>query len=184
MQPCDREGRWKGIVNSAAVKQFPSGAVGVALVVSCDQIQSGNGWADWSEYQMEAEGTLFFVKSDGEPNDNAVSALRDTFAWDGDIRKLNAGLIGRPLQFTTQLDAYKGRERYRIGFINHVDSSGAVSQAADDATLTVLQNQYGPKLAQVAKSKPMPPRPKASPAKPAPAAPAASPPAEQEEVPF
>lgn len=160
MNPCDREGRWKGVVTSAAVKQFTSGAVGLSLVVSLDQQQSGNGWADWSEYQMDAEGTIFIVLKDGNPNDRAVESLRDTFAWDGDIRKLDGRLVGMPLQFTTQSDVYKGQERFKIGFINHVDSTGLGTQAADEATLTVLQNQYGPKLAQIAKSKPMPPPPK------------------------
>jgi hypothetical protein len=115
-------------------------------------------WADIAEESLEATAYCYLTKKDQSVNDFQVRMLQEALEWhDGDPMSLQESpdFEGKLVQITTDEDEYKGRVRIRVGFINHIDWSGAVPKA-DAATARTIRNRIGAQIRAMSGGSPAP----------------------------
>lgn len=130
---------------------------------------------------FEASGTIWIIGTDGTPNQEKIeNFIRDT-GWSGRPEQITGDEPWDPkdIQFTVDEEEYKGRKRYKIGFVNAYDYVGRGRDLSPDQA-RLIKSQYGSQLRAIAANvnrnapKPQPPKPAAPVAAPVPV-PAATP---------
>lgn len=151
---CDRPGDYRGIIVDYGVKDFDGGSVAIAVTARLDEYRDPETgeWTDWSPYDIEAEGMIFVIKKDGQPNESQVEALVKHANWPGTLESA-ADKTWEPTQcqFSVEEDTYKGNTRFRISWINDWDSVGGGAFASPEK-VKQLANQHGAKLRALAGS--------------------------------
>lgn len=151
MQPCDREGTFRGLIVEYGLKEFESGAVAVkfrAELTEVYDIATGE-WIPWQEYQMEVQGDAFVVKKDGTLNDTTVNALVNHAGWSGSFHSISdTTWKPTPCQFAVKSEVYNNKTYYKAAFVNGFDDipgGGALPQL-EPAQAKVLDTRFGAQL--------------------------------------
>lgn len=176
MNLVNQAGYFRGsIIDYALQKSDSSESVGIAIVAHLTEIYADGLWEDWSQYEIEARGTLWIIKKDGSVNTSQVNTLATVGGWDGTIEVIeNKGWQPEPMQFTVGEEEYKGQKRYKISFINaYHRTPGASTGNVDGEKAKEIKTRFGGALrAAVANAKraaggtagaPPVPRPKPTP---------------------
>lgn len=172
---CDREGDFRGEIIEYGLTESKEGAVGVQIKAQLNEIYDPNigEWIGWSEYQQEAWGTLWIVKKDGNPNENAVRSLVCACGWDGTLGSIaNQEFRPNPCQFNVKADTYQNQTRFKVSFVNEYDRKPGGLGTVSPEKLKELTTRFGAPLRALAGSakmqaKPTESKPKAPPRQPA-----------------
>lgn len=150
MQPCDREGAFRGNILEYTVKEFPSGAVSIKYRAELTEIWDGQNeeWIPWADYDMEVWGDCFVVKKDGSLNDAAIKSLVNHAGWDGKFTSLaEQTWKPTPCQFSVKKSEYQGTTYYNAAFVNGFDDAPGGSLApVDPAAAKGLDSRFGAQL--------------------------------------
>lgn len=150
--PCDREGIFRAVIVEYGLKEMDSGAIAVSIKASLKDLWNNGDWAEWAQYEMEAEGDLWIVKKDsGGPNKSQIEALCRCAGWDGNLESIVAGTWQpTPCQVVVKRDEYKGNVRYKIAFVNAYDKTPGALSNVDDTKARELQTRYGAQIRAIA----------------------------------
>ena len=83
-QLVDRAGTFRGEIVEYGMFQTDSGATAVKIIARLDEFWDGEAWVDWREYEMQASGKLWIIKTTGERVQRQIEALCRYAGWDGD----------------------------------------------------------------------------------------------------
>lgn len=183
----DRPGIFRGHCVEAGIQASDkSSSVGLRLVMRVTEWMdpATHEWVDWSEYDVQASGTLWIIGKSGTINETAAKMARDVLGWNGSLEQQNVSSF-KPCQFTINQEDYNGEARFKIGFLNEWDYMPSVG-TVDPTKAKQLQAQHGSTLraffgAKSAAVKPPPGKPASPPAK---AAPQAAAPISEDDIPF
>ena len=146
-QPCDREGTFQAQIESYGLREVDSGAISVTINARLLALWDGQQWEPWDNYDMVAEGDIWIVKKDGQPNQNGIESLVKFAGWDGDMISIpSMGWQPTPCQVVVKRDDYKDQTRYKIAFINDHDRRPGAMSNVDATKAKDLQNRYGAQL--------------------------------------
>jgi hypothetical protein len=155
MHPIDREGSFRGTITDYGLYEAsaPSKALGVNITAHLKEIWNPESqeWENWEQYELEASGTLYIIKKDGDVNTKQVETLVSLAKWDGDLESvINRTWDPPQLQFSIAGEDHKGKRRYRISWLNDFNRTpgGGSNVSADD--IGRLKNSIGGKLRAVA----------------------------------
>jgi hypothetical protein len=181
MQPCDRDGTFRGVIVEYGLKDFQSGSTAVKYRAELSEMYNfeTEQWMPWEEYQMEVYGDQFVVKKDGKLNTNGVNALMNHAGWNGSFDAIhNNRWRPTPCQFKVTAEEYQGKTYYKVAFINGFDDvPGGSMPSLDEKRVKQLDetftkqlralggNQARNEVAPPAGSRPAPPSKSAPPAK-------------------
>lgn len=171
--PVSNKGEFRGQVLEYGLFEADSGSVGVNLKCSIEDIYHEEEWADYREYDLEVEGTIWIVKKDGGLNESGVQSLVKHAGWDGMIEAIT-GQTWQPngISFSVEPNEYKGKTTYKINFIGSWDQPpGRKMGNVDETKGKALASRFGSQLRAVvgntkrnapptANSKPAPPKKK------------------------
>jgi hypothetical protein len=191
---CDREGTFRAQIKGYGIRDADgSQSVGVVLQVLLLELWNGTAWDEWEQYEMEAEGTLWVVKKNGEINQSAAESLTKYAGWDGSFSSLfSQTWQPTKCQVVVKRDDYKGEVRYRVEFVNGYDRTPGAVSSVSESKARELETRYGSQFRAIAgnskRNGPAPAAP-ANGGKPAPppssSRPTPPPPANQtEDIPF
>lgn len=146
MQPVDRVGVFQAEIVESGLNEAESGSVGINLRcrLTAWWDASTQKWVDWIPYDMEADGCLWVVKKDGNPNERAAESLIRHAGWDGTFASIAGGTWQpHPIQVEIKEDEYKGNKRKRIEFVNDHNRTPGTLNNVDAAKAGVLDTRLG-----------------------------------------
>ena len=186
MQPLDRVGTFRGVVEQTAVQKSSNGYPQYVMRLTAEEYfdptgdltpgssgapgSSGEpGWVDWRPYEMG--GTAFLILYGSKGATLACQNLMALFGWDGrDFAALDAmGNVGKTVLFRVTENTYpQAKVRYKIDWVEDPDAPPVRElRSLDPDGLKAL-------TAQFAGQAPPPGRPQKAAAAKAPTKPAAS----------
>ena len=141
----DRAGSFKATIEQYGLKEMDSGSVAVSLKAKLTDFWDGQQWHDWREYEQEADGDIWVVKTDGTPNDKAIESLVRFAGWDGDFLSIiQETWTPTPCQLTIKSETYKNVPRIKIAFVNDLNRTpGGQMSNVDEAKAKDLQARFG-----------------------------------------
>lgn len=175
----DREGTFKALIQSYGLKEMESGSVGIAIRANLLACWSGEGWDDWAQYDVEAQGDIWIVgtKEKGSKlNEKAFESLVKHAGLDGDTDSIvNETWKPTECQVVIKADDYNGQTRFKIAFVNALDRTPGAFGNVDAAKAKELQSRHGAALRAIAGNAKRngTPTPASKPAAPPPAPPKA-----------
>lgn len=182
-QKIDREGTFQGLILEYGLREEKSGSLAVTVRARLDRIWDSETeiWQDWQEYEMEADGFLYIIKKNGEPNNGQIESLVKFAGWDGTIASISESTWHpTPCQFSIEANEYQGKTTYRIAYINENNRiPGQLGNVSADK-LKALEVKYGASLRAIAGSARMNAKPAADAKMPTPKNSAPAKPAEPE----
>lgn len=144
MRQIDREGIFRVVPREWRVRTTESSAsVAVSFDFGIDAQWNGQGWDDWSGYELHTVyGDWWVIKKDRNINQGAVEQLANSLGWNGSLDSVN----GQPpqvfVQVTVKAETYEDKTRYKAGWMNPGDfTPGPVG--APPAEVAKLQLQFG-----------------------------------------
>ena len=150
MQPCDREGVFRGLIREYGIKEFPTGSVAIKFRAELTEIYDFDGevWNPWADYDMEVFGDCFVVKKDGTLNEAAIRSLVDNAGWDGRFQSVtDATWKPTPCQFSVKRSEHNGNVYYNAAFVNGFDDvPGGSLPKMDEAKVKGLDARFGSQL--------------------------------------
>jgi hypothetical protein len=149
---CDREGTFRAQITSYGLQDSTkSQSVGIMIRASLLEIWNGEAWEPWGDYLMEAEGTLWVIKSDGTPNTNSAESLCRYAGWDGTFESIaNNTWQPTPCQVVIKEDSYKNETRYRIEFVNDLHRTPGQMSSVSPEKVRELSARHGSALRAIA----------------------------------
>lgn len=150
MPEVDRAGHFQAEIIDYGLKDAESGAVAVGLKVKllAEWNQDAEQWDDWTQYDVDAIGDVYVVKKDGKLNEGQVKSLVQFAGWDGSLESI-AERSWQPTKCQVQIEAdeYKGKTRFRVGFINEFGRKpGPSINTVDNVKAKELQARHGAAL--------------------------------------
>lgn len=145
----DREGQFRGTITEYGLKEMESGSVAVSIKAQLTEFYAGEeeGWLDWTQYDVEAQGDVWVIKRDKSLNAKAAESLVKNAGWDGSFTSVKDGSWQpTPCQFTVKAEEYEGRTYYKIAFVNDFDRTPGGMSNVDDARVKSLESQYGSQM--------------------------------------
>ncbi|WP_413936937.1 hypothetical protein [Nitrospira sp. BLG_1] len=132
MQQVAKEGRFR-----AKIYQYRPDLSGsseaTGLWMSCLLLkeQGPLGWTDIKDGVYCAEGTVWFIKANGDKREDVIENLRLATGWDGTMEQLlgetETPWVPLDVEITVKKEVYKEQERYKIAFVNAItEGPGAV----------------------------------------------------------
>ena len=123
------EGRYRATPIAWDVIQSDSSkSVGVRITYMCTTFwNTGNStWVAFALPLPIVDGTFWFTKRDGMPNERAVRDLANVLKWDGDpLAFVEDGRWKPPAcEIVVEAEEYKGQNRLRVKWINESGSRG------------------------------------------------------------
>lgn len=146
-------GTFRGTITEYGLFEPESGAVGVNIKASINEAwdSEAQSWVDWSEYDLETEGTAWIVKKGGGINQKSTESLIQYAGWDGSIESITNGTWKpTPCAFVVNEDNYRDEVRYRIAFINDHDRAPGGGGNVSPDRAKELSMQYGAQLRALA----------------------------------
>lgn len=151
-QLVDREGDFQGVIYEYGLREFDSGTVAISIRARLDAMWNGEEWEDWKQYDVEAFGSLFIIKRNGELNNTQVESLVRSAGWDGTMNSVVHGTWKpTPCQFSIKSEVYKEATQFKIAFVNPFDrvpGGGMGNIDADKAKQ--LEAKFGASLRAIA----------------------------------
>lgn len=142
MLPCTREGQFRAHIRRYLLTEAKSGAVGIRINCELFAEPGEQGWLDLEE-ALEADGTIWVIKKDGQVNDNAFKGLMDYTGWDGNLQTIaSQGWVPKKCSVTIKREEYEGNVSFRVSFVNDYEARPTMSEAR----AAELQLKYGMKL--------------------------------------
>lgn len=149
----DREGNFKCQIIEYGVKKMDSGAVGVTLKVRLMAHYNfeTEEWVPWSEYDMEAWGTVWVIKKDGKLNKIGAESLIEHAGWDGYLESIvEHRWEPTDCQVSLKENTYEGKTTYPINYVNALDRVPGQLGNVDTDEAKSLDTQYGSALRAIA----------------------------------
>ena len=176
-QPVDREGNFRAKIIEYELKEFDSGNVSISVKAQLLEHFFDRQWVPWEEYDMEAEGAICIVKSNGtEINKLGAESLIQHAGWDGLFDSVaNHTWAPTLCAVAIKQEEYKGKTSLKINFINSYSRTPGAS--IDPNKVKDLTSRFGSQLRALAGNsgrstvptgKPPPAPPPARPMAPAP----------------
>ena len=151
MDPIQQAGNYRGRIVGYGLFEAESGAVAINIRGSIDEVWHESQWADYSEYDLYADGAVWIIKKDGSIHQKAVENLIRATGWDGSLPSIqNQDWDPRPCAFVINPDEYNGETRFKIAFINEYDSTPGGMGQVDDKKLSELESRFGSSLRALA----------------------------------
>jgi len=146
-QQVDREGVFRAEIKAYGLRAMESGSVCVTIQAALFHFWEGDAWIPWSEYDMEATGDIWIIKTDGTLNDGAAKSLINNAGWDGSIESIvNETWQPTPCQVTIKANEYKGQRSLKIAFVNDFDRTPGGLGNVDSDRAKAFQAKFGPSL--------------------------------------
>lgn len=133
------------------LREADSGAVGVYIKVRLTTWWENGEWNNWEEGAY-AIGVLWVIKKDKTTNTPQVEALCKYAGWNGDLESVaSQAWKPTPCQVVVNSDEYMGKIKYRISYVNALDSTpgGNIGSLSSDRAKE-LQAQHGSSLRAIA----------------------------------
>ena len=158
MNDLDRIGRFRVEPIEWAVREAPSGAVGVGISfrVLEEWDTDQEEWRSWGEYEpYQVRGTWWVIKRDGTISQNGIDQLSGTFGWDGDLKTIGKSPPKGKAQVQVAPDEYRGKVEFRAEWLHGYDddptsSTGGVNESRGKE----LDTRFGSLLRAAASSSP------------------------------
>lgn len=148
----DREGTFRGTIVEYGLKEMDSGSIAVSIKAQLTEFFSDEeGWVDWTQYDVEAQGDVWVIKKDKTINQRAADSLVKFAGWDGTFTSINQGAWHpMPCQFTIKGEApneYHADTKYSIAFVNDFGRTpGGNLSNVDADRAKQLEGQYGSQM--------------------------------------
>jgi hypothetical protein len=151
-QELDREGTFQGVIVEYWVRdtdKSKSVAVAYRAKITAMYDFENERWDDWSEFvEHLVEGSQWVIGKDGKVLERGFETLVQETGWDGSFTSIvQQTWQPTPCQFVVKNEPYKGKDYFKVAFINAFDRiPGGGSAAANPEKVNELQTLYGSQL--------------------------------------
>jgi hypothetical protein len=117
------------------------------------QMQDRTGWIDC---EFDITGYFYLVKTDGQPNQFTIDALKESLGWDGQsfASLADGNWTETPVRLVIDQEEYEGKRKTKVKFINPLHGGGAPALEKNPQVIQSLDAKYGPMLRALAGSAP------------------------------
>ncbi len=156
----NREGRFMArIIDGGIEASGKSNLTCFAARLQIDAEWTGEQWQDVSAEGLQITAFFYLEKKDGGLNSTTIESLKAALGWDGrDAMWLqDTDLSQHPVQITTEWDAFEGKTRMKVRYLDpeHSTGGGAIRKASGSVRNAII-NKLGSKLRALAGGTPAP----------------------------
>lgn len=146
----DREGRFKATIGDHGVAETgPNNLATFICTFHLTQELADGAWLPVDE-DLSIAGYFYLEKRDGSLNTVTIEQLKEAFGWDGRdpfwLQDTDFAALGHVVQVKLAFEAYDGKTRIKVQYVNPEDWAGGGVPVADDTMRRSIANRLGAKF--------------------------------------